>query len=191
MTIMNNPNGMDQVYLDGEPFTEALKKSADEIAQSPLILLEKLCFVGIRRRGVPLAKRLAAEVSANTGLDFPQGALDITLYRDDLSQIAPNPVVNVTDIPFDITGKTLLLVDDVLFTGRTVRAALDALIDLGRPAAIRLWAMVDRGLREFPIQADFRAFQIETTRDQIVEVHVNEIDGDDSIHLLMPNGART
>lgn len=180
---MTQNTGMDQLLLDAAAFERALEASAREIASSPLIDLDNLCFVGIRRRGVPLGERLAAHVERETGRNFLRGALDITLYRDDLSQIAPNPVVNVTDISFDIEGKTILLVDDVLFTGRTIRAALDALVDLGRPAAIRLWVMVDRGWREFPIRADFCAKEIETTMNQIIHVHVSEIDGDDAVYL--------
>ncbi|GAB4321981.1 MAG: bifunctional pyr operon transcriptional regulator/uracil phosphoribosyltransferase PyrR [Candidatus Sumerlaeia bacterium] len=180
---------MDQVLLDESAFKRALESSAEQIARSPLINLDSLCFAGIRRRGVPLSERLAVEIERRTGRSFPRGALDITLYRDDLSQIAPNPVVNVTDIPFDVEGKTILLCDDVLFTGRTVRAALDALVDLGRPAAIRLWVMVDRGWREFPIQADFYALQVPTSLDQIVHVRVADIDGEDAV-IVRTGGQR-
>lgn len=180
---MAQPAEVDQLLLDAAAFEHALEASAREIAASPLIDLDNLCFVGIRRRGVPLGERLAAYMERQTGRTFLRGALDITLYRDDLSQIAPNPVVSVTDISFDVEGKTILLVDDVLYTGRTIRAALDALVDLGRPAAIRLWGMVDRGWREFPIRADFCALEVETTMNQIIHVHVAEIDGDDAVYL--------
>jgi pyrimidine operon attenuation protein/uracil phosphoribosyltransferase len=183
MTTPKEINGMQETIIDAAGFDDALAKSAEEIAKSPLVDLDKLCFVGIRRRGVPLADRLCAHAEKISGIEFLRGALDITLYRDDLSQIAPNPVVNVTDISFDVQGKTIVLVDDVLFTGRTIRAALDALVDYGRPAAIRLWVMVDRGWRELPIRADFCALEVNTTLNQIIHVHLSEIDGDDGVYL--------
>jgi pyrimidine operon attenuation protein/uracil phosphoribosyltransferase len=183
MTTPNKINGNEHTILDAGEFDAALAKSAEKITKSPLVDLDNLCFVGIRRRGVPLAERLCAHAEKQTGREFLRGALDITLYRDDLSQIAPNPVVNVTDIPFDVQGKTIILIDDVLFTGRTVRSALDALVDHGRPAAIRLWVMVDRGWRELPIRADFCTMELETTLQQIVHVHLKDYDGDDGVYL--------
>ena len=183
MKSFKDINGTSDTILDAAGFEAALAKSAEDITKSPLVDLDNLCFVGIRRRGVPLGERLCAYAEKISNRKFQRGALDITLYRDDLSQIAPNPVVNVTDIPFDVQGKTIILVDDVLFTGRTIRAALDALVDGGRPAAIRLWVMVDRGWRELPIRADFCALEVETTLSQIIHVHLSAIDGDDGVYL--------
>jgi len=133
--------------------------------------------VGIRTRGVPLARRLAARVRDRSGIEIPVGVLDITLYRDDLTDIASQPVVRDTVLPFGVDGRRIVLVDDVLYTGRTVRAALDQLIDFGRPRRIELMVLVDRGCRELPIQADYVGKQIETTRKQMVEVRLKEEDG--------------
>jgi pyrimidine operon attenuation protein/uracil phosphoribosyltransferase len=142
-----------------------------------------LVLVGIRRRGVPLAQRIEALIRDIEGSRVPLGSLDITLYRDDLQTIAQQPVVRTTEIPVDIDGKTVVLVDDVLFTGRTVRAALDALIDLGRPATIRLAVLVDRGHRELPIRADFVGKNVPTSRREIVAVLLEEEDGEDAIQI--------
>jgi len=142
-----------------------------------------LAIVGIRKRGVPLAERLARTLRAGSDCPIDVGALDITLYRDDLSQIAHNPVLKGTEIPFDVTGKEIVLVDDVLFTGRTVRAALDALVDLGRPRHIRLAALVDRGHRELPIQADYVGHTVQTRFEDQVQVLLQETDGRDEVTL--------
>ncbi len=133
-------------------------------------------LIGIQRRGVPLARRLADKIKEYEGVDIPVGVLDITLYRDDLSTLAEHPVINSTDIPFDINGRIVVMVDDVLFTGRTARAAMDALIDLGRPKAIQFAVLVDRGHRELPIRADYVGKNLPTSRSEIVNVQLMEVD---------------
>jgi pyrimidine operon attenuation protein/uracil phosphoribosyltransferase len=140
-----------------------------------------LALVGIQRRGVPLAHRIAASIRENEGADVPVGALDITFYRDDLSLVAQQPVVKGTDLPFDLNGATIVLVDDVLYTGRTIRAAMDALVDFGRPQAIRLAVLVDRGHRELPIRADHVGKNVPTSREEVVKVHLVEIDDADAV----------
>jgi pyrimidine operon attenuation protein / uracil phosphoribosyltransferase len=142
---------------------------------------EGLVLVGIQRRGVPLAERIAVAIAEHEGVALPVGALDITFYRDDLSLIAQQPIVKGTAIPVDLNGKTVVLVDDVLFTGRTIRAAMDALVDFGRPRAIRLAVLVDRGHRELPIRADHVGKNVPTSRDELVKVHVTETDGEDGV----------
>jgi pyrimidine operon attenuation protein/uracil phosphoribosyltransferase len=145
--------------------------------------IEELILVGIRKRGVPLAERIAGAISDFEHVDIPVGALDITLYRDDLQMISRNPVVGMTEINVDINGRTVILVDDVLFTGRTVRAALDELIDFGRPKAIQLAVLVDRGHREFPIRADFVGKNVPTSNRETVVVLLKETDGEDQVIL--------
>lgn len=140
-----------------------------------------LALVGVRSRGVPLAHRLAHQIGQSAGTEPPVGALDITLYRDDFTTIAPQPITRGTDILFSIDGRTVVLVDDVLFTGRTVRAALDQLIDFGRPARIELAVLVDRGHRELPIRADYVGRTLTTAHDEAVKVLVREEDGRDEI----------
>jgi pyrimidine operon attenuation protein / uracil phosphoribosyltransferase len=142
-----------------------------------------LALVGIQRRGVPLARRLADAVDEHEGVRLPVGALDITFYRDDLSLVAAQPVVKGTELPFDINGATIVLVDDVLYTGRTIRAAMDALVDFGRPQAIRLAVLVDRGHRELPIRADHVGKNVPTSREEVVRVHLVEIDGEDDVEI--------
>lgn len=145
-----------------------------------------LVIVGIQRRGAVLARRIAAEISRAGGVRLPVGALDISLYRDDLSEVASYPIVRPTDLPFDIGGQTVILVDDVLFTGRTVRAAMDALIDYGRPRAIRLAVLIDRGHRELPIRPDHVGRNVPSARVERINVHVEEIDGDDGVEIGQP-----
>src|SRR6266487_4425657 len=140
-----------------------------------------LVLIGIQRRGVVLAQRLADAIAAAEGVGLPVGALDISLYRDDLSELAVYPIVRPTELPFDITDRTVVLIDDVLFTGRTVRAAMDALIDFGRPRAIRLAVLVDRGHRELPIRADFVGKNVPTARTDDVRVLIAEVDGHDGV----------
>lgn len=142
-----------------------------------------LVLIGIQRRGVPLARRLAAAILEHEGVEVPVGALDITFYRDDLSLIAQQPIVKGTDIPVDLNGKTVVLVDDVLYTGRTIRAAMDALVDFGRPRAIRLAVLIDRGHRELPIRADHVGKNVPTSREEQVAVHLVEVDGEDSVTI--------
>ncbi len=141
-------------------------------------------IVGIRTRGLYLAERIFEILKSEHHQNLFFGTLDITLYRDDLSSMGAQPIVGMTDLPFPIDGCTIILVDDVLFTGRTTRAAIDALIAFGRPAAIRLLVLVDRGHREYPIHADYCAFNIETTKNQIVEVRLTETDGRDASDLV-------
>jgi pyrimidine operon attenuation protein / uracil phosphoribosyltransferase len=142
-----------------------------------------LALVGIQRRGVPIARRIADAIAENEGVEVPVGALDITFYRDDLSLVAQQPVVKGTELPFDLNGATVVLVDDVLYTGRTIRAAMDALVDFGRPQAIRLAVLVDRGHRELPIRADHVGKNVPTSREELVQVQLEEIDGIDGVEI--------
>jgi len=149
-----------------------------------------LMLIGIQRRGVPLARRIAASILEHEGVDIPVGALDITFYRDDLSMVAQQPVVKGTELPGGIDGRTIILVDDVLYTGRTIRAAMDALVDFGRPQAIRLAVLVDRGHRELPIRADHVGKNVPTSREELVKVHLEETDGEDGVEIeRMVDGA--
>ena len=161
--------------LDAEAIRRSLIRIAHEILERNKGT-ERLALVGIRTRGAILAQRLAKALEAIERRPIPVGVLDITLYRDDLSRIAPNPVLHATQIPFDITDLTLVLVDDVLFTGRTIRAALDALIDLGRPQSIQLAVLIDRGHRELPIRADYVGKNIPTNLRERVELRLTEHD---------------
>jgi pyrimidine operon attenuation protein / uracil phosphoribosyltransferase len=146
--------------------------------------LDKLGFIGIRRRGVPLAQRLAAKIKALEGREIPVGILDINLYRDDLSTVGAAPVVSSTDIPFSVVGKDIVLMDDVLYTGRTIRAALDALFDHGRAARVQLLVLIDRGHRELPIEARYVGRMVQTTDREIIEVKFKEIDGIEKVLLV-------
>ena len=145
---------------------------------------EDLVIIGIRSRGVPMAERIADRISEFEGVEVPTGILDITLYRDDLSQVSNQPIIHQTEISFDITNKKVVLVDDVLFTGRTVRAALDALIDLGRPKSIQLAILVDRGHRELPIRPDYVGKNLPTAESEVVSVNFEKTDGEDNVLLL-------
>ena len=138
-----------------------------------------LALVGVQRRGVPLARRLADAIAAHEGVALPVGTLDITFHRDDLALSARQPVVRGTDLPFELSSLTLVIVDDVLFTGRTVRAAMDALVDHGRPRAVRLAVLVDRGHRELPIRADHVGKNVPTSREETIHVRLREVDGGD------------
>jgi pyrimidine operon attenuation protein/uracil phosphoribosyltransferase len=169
--------------IDSAAMGRAITRIAHEILEKNKGT-EDLVLIGIRTRGVPLAERLAAKIEEIEGVKLPTGILDITLYRDDLSTVAQQPIVHRTEIPFDITGKKVVLVDDVLYTGRTVRAALDALIDLGRPLQIQLAIMIDRGHRELPIRADFVGKNLPTSKDEVVDVNFKEIDEKDAVLLL-------
>jgi pyrimidine operon attenuation protein/uracil phosphoribosyltransferase len=146
--------------------------------------LDKLAFIGIRRRGVPLAQRLAKKIEDLEHRKVPVGILDINLYRDDLSTVSHQPVLNATDIPFEVTGKDVILMDDVLYTGRTIRAALDALFDQGRAARVQLLVLIDRGHREIPIEAQFTGRMVQTTANEIIEVKFQEIDGMEKVLLV-------
>lgn len=154
---------------------EVLEKTED---------LDKLAFIGIRRRGVPLAQRLAKKIAALESREIPVGVLDINLYRDDLSTVGVQPVLNATEIPFSVTGKDIILFDDVLYTGRTIRAALDALFDHGRPARVQLCVLIDRGHRELPIEARYVGRMVQTTQNEIIEVKFQEIDATEKVLLV-------
>lgn len=143
-----------------------------------------LALIGVRRRGIPIAERLARSVRASANTDVPVGTLDITLYRDDLSTVAPQPVVQSSEISFPVDDRDLLLVDDVLYTGRTVRAAMNGLFDLGRPRRIRLCVLIDRGHRELPVEASFIGRTVETSSTEIIEVRLNEIDKDERVVVM-------
>jgi pyrimidine operon attenuation protein/uracil phosphoribosyltransferase len=146
--------------------------------------LDQLAFIGIRRRGVPLAQRLAKKIEDLERRKVPVGILDINLYRDDLSTVSHAPVLNATDIPFEVTGKDIILMDDVLYTGRTIRAALDALFDQGRAARVQLLVLIDRGHREIPIEAQYTGRMVQTTSNEIIEVKFQEIDGMEKVLLV-------
>ena len=166
--------------LDAQGIQRALTRMAHEILERHQDL-SVLVLVGIRSRGEFLAQRLGRILQQIDGTRVLVGALDITLYRDDVSLSAPNPVVHSTEIPFDVTDRTVLIVDDVLFTGRTVRAAMDALADLGRPKAIELAVLVDRGHRELPIKADYVGKNIPTSDKDLIRVRILEKDGEDEV----------
>jgi pyrimidine operon attenuation protein/uracil phosphoribosyltransferase len=171
------------VLLDADAIGRALTRIAHEILERNKSL-EGLAVVGIRTRGVPLARRLAARLAEIAGRAPQIGLLDINLYRDDLSRIADHPVLRRTEIPFEMDGARVVLVDDVLYTGRTVRAALDGLMDLGRPDSIQLVVLVDRGHREVPIRADYVGKNVPTAREERVDVRLGETDGVDEVVLL-------
>jgi pyrimidine operon attenuation protein/uracil phosphoribosyltransferase len=154
---------------------EVLEKTGD---------LDRLAFVGIKRRGVPLAQRLAAKIESLEGLKVPVGSLDINLYRDDLSTVAERPVLQGKQIEFPIVGKDVVLIDDVLYTGRTIRAALDALFDHGRPSRVQLLVLIDRGHRELPIEARYVGRMVQTSNREIIEVKFREIDDQERILLV-------
>jgi pyrimidine operon attenuation protein/uracil phosphoribosyltransferase len=178
------------IVMDADRIGRTLTRIAHEIVERNKSV-EDLALVGIRTRGVHLARRLAGALRDITGGDVPTGALDITLYRDDLmrSVVGPQPLVRSTEIPFSIDHRKILLVDDVLYTGRTTRAALDALIDFGRPLGIQLIVLVDRGHRELPIKADYVGKNLPTGLDESVQVRLQETDGVDEVVLEEQGGA--
>ncbi|MGB9723466.1 MAG: bifunctional pyr operon transcriptional regulator/uracil phosphoribosyltransferase PyrR [Chloroflexia bacterium] len=169
--------------MSAEEMRRALMRLAHEILERNAGA-QDLALVGIRARGVPLARRLSRIIAEIEGTAVPVGALDITLYRDDLSIRPDHPIVRRTEIPFSVDGLSIVLVDDVLYTGRTVRAALDALMDLGRPRRIQLAVLVDRGHRELPIRADFVGKNVPTARDEEILVHLQETDGVDEVVIV-------
>ncbi|MEN6351500.1 MAG: bifunctional pyr operon transcriptional regulator/uracil phosphoribosyltransferase PyrR [Syntrophomonas sp.] len=166
--------------MDKMAMKRALTRIAHEIIERNKGV-ENVALVGIRRRGGPLAQRLAAIIEEIEGIKVSVGILDITLYRDDLTTLGTQPQLHRTEVYFDINGKNLVLVDDVLYTGRTVRAALDALIDLGRPECIQLAVLIDRGHRELPIKADFIGKSVPTSKQEVISVYVEELDGKDGV----------
>ena len=161
--------------MNNHEMARAIKRMAHEIIEAHKGI-DNLVLLGVQRRGVPLARMLAEAVKQVEGSEVPQGALDITFYRDDLSKLGPAPQVSSTEMPFDINEKTVILVDDVLYTGRTVRAALDVIMDWGRPAAIRLAVLIDRGHRELPIRPDFVGKNVPTSQREIIKVKVADFD---------------
>ncbi|MBM7855137.1 pyrimidine operon attenuation protein/uracil phosphoribosyltransferase [Desulfohalotomaculum tongense] len=169
--------------LDESGIRRALTRIAHEIIEKNKGV-ENVALVGIRRRGVPLAERLARRIKEIEGAEVPVGTLDITLYRDDLTTLSQQPQVHQTKVGFPVAGKVIVLVDDVLFTGRTVRAALDALMDLGRPKAIQLMVLVDRGHRELPIRADFVGKNLPTSKKEVVSVRLKEVDNEDRVVIM-------
>ena len=168
------------VIMDADAMRRAIVRIAHEIIEKNKGV-ENVILVGIRTRGVPLAQRIAKEIENIEKVKVPVGFLDITLYRDDLSTLAYNPIVHGTEIEFDISGKVIVLVDDVLYTGRTIRAALDALIDMGRPKVIELAVLIDRGHKELPIRADFVGKNVPTAQKEIIDVTLKENDDIDEV----------
>ncbi len=169
--------------MDEKGMQQALRRIAHEIVERNKGL-RRIALIGIRKRGVPLARRLQAYLNEIEEFDIPFGILDITLYRDDLSQRQDQPEVHTTDVPFDLTDKNVILVDDVLFTGRTVRAAMDAMVDFGRPASIQLAVLVDRGHRELPIRADYVGKNVPSSRNELVEVRIQDLDQAEQVDIL-------
>ena len=169
--------------MDSAGMNRALSRLASQIVERNRGT-DDLVLIGIRRRGVPLAEKIADKIEQLEGQRPPTGQLDITLYRDDLSTVGPKPVVNKTDIPIDVTDSTIVLVDDVLYTGRTVRAALDALVDFGRPRRVELAVLIDRGHRELPIQAEYVGKHVQTTDREIVKVMLKEYDEDEKVVVV-------
>jgi pyrimidine operon attenuation protein/uracil phosphoribosyltransferase len=171
----------EKVVMTAEEIRRSLARMAHEIVERNKST-ENLLLIGMRTRGVPLAKRLAASIAGFEGVNVPVGILDFSLYRDDLD--SRQPQIKSTDIPEDVTSKKVVLVDDVLYTGRSVRSAMDALIDLGRPLVIQLAVLVDRGHRELPIRADYVGKNIPSARDEDIQVKLNETDGKDEVSII-------
>jgi pyrimidine operon attenuation protein / uracil phosphoribosyltransferase len=169
--------------LSAQEIDRTLQRVAHEIVEQSGGAKD-LVLIGVRRRGVPLSQRLAKAIKGFTGIDVPVGILDITLYRDDLSTVGPQPVVQSNDIEFTVDNRDLVVVDDVLYTGRTIRAAMNGLFDLGRPKRIRLCVLIDRGHRELPVEATFVGKNVQTTDTEIVEVRLQEIDGEERVMLV-------
>jgi len=165
--------------MEPDDVRRALRRISHEIVERNKGT-DDLVIVGIRTRGAPLAERIASSIASFEGVALPSGALDVTLYRDDVALRSPRSLESTT-VPGDIDGRIVVLVDDVLYTGRTIRSAFDAVLDLGRPRAIRLAVLVDRGHREFPIRADYVGKNLPTAADEVVKVHVQEIDGEDAV----------
>ena len=180
---------LSRIVLNPSDFDGVIESLADDLVRT-CIPLNDLALVGIRSRGVPLAERLSAAIKRRTQTDVDVGALDITLYRDDVFQGLAIPEVGVTELPFGVDDRGVVLVDDVFFTGRTVRAALDAIMDFGRPKWIRLLVLVDRGHRELPIQPDYCGLCVETDQDESVEVRVSEFDHADRIAVFRRKGGQ-
>ena len=170
--------------MSPEDISRALRRIAHQIIEKNRGT-EGLCLIGIRTRGVPLAYRLSENIEAIDGGEVPVGELDITMYRDDLSRISDMPAVKGSKVDFDFTGRTIVLVDDVIFTGRTARAALDAVMELGRPARVQLCALIDRGHSELPIRANFVGKNIPTSLDEVVAVRLRETDDEEAVKIFV------
>ena len=170
--------------LDAKQMGRIIRRMAGEIAERHHSDLSSLLVAGIRTRGVPFADKIAAEIERMEGIKVPVGTLDITLYRDDLSTVGPQPLVKGTHLPRSIDGCAVVLCDDVLYTGRTVRAALDELVDFGRPRIVQLAVLIDRGHRELPIQADFVGKKVPTSQSEIIEVTFLSTDGTEQVRIL-------
>lgn len=168
--------------MDSAAIDRALTRIAHEILERNKGI-HQLCLIGIQRRGVPLAMRIAEKIASIEGQQVPVGILDITFYRDDLSLLAEHPVIKGTSMPFAIQDQKVILIDDVLYTGRTTRAAIEAIFDVGRPQSIQLAILIDRGHRELPIRADYTGKNVPTARSEIIHVHLKEVDGDDCVLL--------
>ena len=181
-----NMNKTKSKVLDSEGIKRTLQRISHEIIEKNQGI-ENLAVVGIKTRGAYLAERIAENLKKIEGKDVKVGALDITLYRDDLTEIGEQPVLHSTEIDFDITGMIIILVDDVLYSGRTVRCALDELIDFGRPQAIQLAVLIDRGHRELPIRPDYIGKNIPTSKDESVEVNIKEIDEKEEVIVIEKN----
>lgn len=171
------------VVMSAGDINRVLARIASQIVENNPDLSNVL-LVGIHRRGVPLADKIADKIKEMDGVDVGRGTLDITLYRDDLTTVADRPVINKTELPANITGKTIILVDDVLYTGRTIRAAMDELIDFGRPRRVQLAVLIDRGWRELPIQADYVGKTVTTTEEEIIKVMLPEFDETEQVLLV-------
>lgn len=170
------------VLMDEAAISRAIIRISHEIVEKNAGL-DKIALIGIQRRGVPMAKRIREYLEEIEGVKVPLGILDITFYRDDLSMLSAHPVVNGTHIPFDVNDTKIILVDDVLYTGRTIRSAIDNLFDMGRPACIQLAILIDRGHRQLPIRADFVGKNVPTATNEMVSVNLVEVDGEDKVIL--------
>ena len=179
----------EKVILDEQDIRRALTRIAHEIVERNHGC-DGIVFIGLHTRGIPLARRIATNIKGFEQTEIPVGFLDISLYRDDLPFLGVQPLPRPTDIPTDITGKCVILVDDVLYTGRSIRAAMDAVIDFGRPRSIQLVVLVDRGHREMPIRADYVGKNMPTSRDEEVEVRLKETDGRDEVVIVKGAGER-
>jgi pyrimidine operon attenuation protein / uracil phosphoribosyltransferase len=168
--------------MDAQALERALKRIAHEIIEKNSGALDAV-LIGIQRRGVPLARRIAEYIEEFEGVKMPLGVLDITFYRDDLSLLSSHPVLKGTDIPFDVNNKTIIMVDDVLYTGRTARAAIDAIMDMGRPKYIQFAVLIDRGHRELPIRADFIGKNVPTSKNEVIHVLLSETDGENGVTI--------
>ncbi len=176
----------EKIFMSPVDMERALVRIAHEVVERNKGA-EHLVLVGMQTRGVPLAKRLAKTIEGLEGITIPVGSLDISLYRDDLSSLELKPLLHRTNVPTDVTGKHVILVDDVFYTGRSIRAAMDAIIDLGRPQTIQLAVLVDRGHRELPIRADYVGKNIPTSMSEEIKVQVLEVDGEDKVTILQPD----